>query len=275
MLLKEIGKKFSNINYLSKNAAKYTYFEEEQNNILIGQLAYLKGFISEEDVHQILDIQKSVPKPFGELCVEKGIITSNQMSDLLQLQLKNQCFLFNSLMPASQNRGEMNTKLDQFVDEELRKDQSAAGSKLFDTRFLNLIFKQTRTFLFHQGYFTNLESISSEFETADNHLNFSCELTSEDLESSYYLCLGLNKRIVTSIANARQEYYTNKIDSGEFQDIFIEIMFCLNYKITQVLRKLGHNIKHGASLAYVPHHRKCVSLKFNTIIDPIIIAVVK
>lgn len=273
MLLKDIGKKLANLNYFSSHADKLSNSKEDLNNIRIGQLAYLKGYLSEENVHQILDAQKTIPKQFGELCVEKGMMTSQQMYDLLQLQLKNQCFLFNSLIPAEKNRGEMSKKLNEFKDDVLCKDQSIVDTKLYDIHFLNSIFKQTRTFLFHQGYFTHIKSLSTEFETADNQLNFACELT-QDFGSSYYICLGLNERIVTSISNTRQECYSDRIDAGEYQDIFLEIMYCLNYQITQVLRKLGHSVKQGVALAHIPEYRQCVSIKLNTIIDPIEIAVV-
>ena len=82
------------------------------------------------------------------------------------------------------------------------------------------------------------------------------------------------KKSSSSIANSRQECYSNNIDAGQFQDIFIEIMYCLNYQIIQVLRKLGHNLKQGVALAHIPEYKQCVSIKFNTIIDPIEIAVV-
>ena len=261
------------MNYFSSTALKWDHSEEDQNNILIGQLAFLKGYMSEENVHQILDMQKTIPKPFGELCVEKGIMTSQQIFELLQLQLKNQCFLFNSLIPAVKNRHEMSKKLNKFKDDVLCKDHTIVDTKLYDIHFLNSIFKQTRTFLFHQGYYTQIQSISTEFEITDNQLNFACELK-QDFGSSYYICLGLNERIVSSIANARQECYSNIIDSGQFQDIFLEIMYCLNYKITHVLHKLGHSVKQGAALAHIPEYQQCVSIKFNTIIDPIEIAVV-
>lgn len=274
MLPREIGKRFANINYFSSNELKWDHSDEDQNNILIGQLAFLKGYMSEENVHQILEVQKTIPKPFGELCVERGIMTSQQMFDLLQLQLKNQCFLFNSLIPAVKNRSEMSKQLNQLKDDVLCNDESFIDSKLYDIHFLNSIFKQTRTFLFHQGYYTQTQSVSTEFETTANQLSFACELK-PDLGSSYYICLGLNERIVSSIANARQESYSNDIDSGEFQDIFIEIMYCLNYKITQILSKLGHNIKQGVAQAHIPEYRQCVSIKFNTIIDQIEIAIVK
>ena len=274
MLSREIGKKLANINYFSSYALSNEQSEDAQNNLLIGQLAFLKGYMSEENVHQILDVQKSIPKPFGELCVAKGMMTSVQMFELLQLQLKNQCFLFNSLIPAITNSSEMSKQLNQFKDDVLCNDQSIVDTKLFDIHFLNSIFKQTRTFLFHQGYFTQTESISTDINTSANQLNFACELK-PDFGESYYLCLGLNEKIVTSIANARQECYSSNIDSGEFQDIFNEIMYCLNYKIIQVLRKLGHNLKQGVALAHIPDHKQCVSIRFNTIIDPIQISVVR
>ena len=269
MLSREIGKKLASIDYFSS----HTQYEEEQNNLLIGQLAFLKGYMSEENVHQILDVQKTIPKPFGELCIAKGMMTSGQMFELLQLQLKNQCFLFNSLIPAVVNRSEMSKQLNQFKDDVMRNNESIVDTKLYDVHFLNTIFKQTRTFLFHQGYFTQTQSVSTEFETSESQLNFACELKS-DFGANYYICLGLNEKIVSSIANSRQECYSNNIDAGEYQDIFIEIMYCLNYRITQVLRKLGHNLKQGVALAHIPEYRQCVSIKFNTIIDPIEIAVV-
>ena len=273
MISREIGKKLANMNYFSSNTPNPSYSEEAQNNLLIGQLAFLKGYMSEENVHQILDVQKTLPKPFGELCVAKGMMTSVQMFELLQLQLKNQCFLFNSLIPEVINRSEMSKQLNEFKDDVLCNDQEIVDTKLFDIHFLNSIFKQTRTFLFHQGYFTQTQSISTEINTSADQLNFACELKS-DFGSSYYICLSLNEKIVTSIATSRQECYSSNLDSGQFQDIFIEIMYCLNYKITQLLRKLGHNLKQGVALAHIPEHRQCVSIRFNTIIDPIQISVV-
>ena len=103
-------------------------------------------------------------------------------------------------------------------------------------------------------------------------MNFACELK-PDVGSSYYFCLGLNKRIFYSIANSRQEAYSNHIDADEFQDIFLEIMNFLNYPITRILYKLGHNVKPGAALAHIPEHRQCVSIRFNTILYPVEIAV--
>ena len=273
MILGKIGKKLARLNYFSSNTHQLVKPQERQKTLPIGQLAFLKGYMSEENVCEIIYMQKRNPKPFGELCITKGMMTSQQMFELLQLQHKNQHNFLNANIPCVMDHDDMSKKLTRFKDNQLSNGRSIGNTKLDDYCFLNTIFTQIRTFLLHQGFSTQTLSISTNIESEPSHLSFAVELKS-GVDASYYICLSLNERIVSNIASALQASYTSQINTAEYQTIFSEILYCLTYKITRSLQKSGHNLKLGIAMAHIPEYRQCASIKLNTIVEPINISVV-
>ncbi len=55
----------------------------------LGALAFRHGLIGGDEIDAILDEQRRARRPFGQIAVERGFLTQEQVADLLKLQNLN------------------------------------------------------------------------------------------------------------------------------------------------------------------------------------------
>ena len=59
-----------------------------RENLLLGQLAVEEGYLSESQANTINREQRYSDKPFGAIGVQMGLLTTDQLDQLLELQNK-------------------------------------------------------------------------------------------------------------------------------------------------------------------------------------------
>ena len=275
MYLMHFGEYLSEKNIISYSQLEDITYSQKENRLMLAQLAFSSGYLSKQNLVQLLSENNDSPFCFTKDCMSRGLITSQQAQQLLYLQSKNHNILCQTL--SNQNvlsREDLCFHLEEFKNDILFRDDALINTlAIDDAPLMKLISMYLRNFFFNEGYATNIESVETELCCLSRNIDFATEIKLNN-DSKFFLCLRLNEFIVSTIAASRQRSYSNISNRSQFFELFTEIMFCLTYRITSKLRKLGHKVKQGTAQAYLPEYKHCLVLKCNTIVDPIEIAVV-
>ena len=265
-------------NLVTVNQLENCIAAQTVNKQIVGNYAVKKGFISDGVFRHLLTQEKHSTSQTTQLSNIDGFLSENQMFELLKYQAFNHNYLGVSLV----NLGYMTmtglkTHLSRFkqliietnnVDE--IEDSGQLGTKLFQKEVIN----RHRGYLFNTGYATELVSVSTDYHQDETKLNFATSLKL-NRKVTYYVGVSLEKDTLYNIAALKGQEYGITPGVGEMYEIFGQILFNLNYSICRNLKKNGLKLKHGAVQYYFPVWQDCITTRCRLLNEYIDISIMR
>ena len=234
------------------------------NNQIVGNYAVKKGFISDGLFRHLLTQQKQSTHKNTEICNIDGFISENQMFELLKYQAFNHNYLGVSLVNLGyMTVNSLKTHLGRFKkmiietnDFDEVENSGQLGTKLFQKEVID----RHRSYLFNTGYATELVSVSTEYRQDETKLNFATSLKL-NRRVTFFVGVSLEKDTLYNIAALKGQDYNITPGVGEMYEIFGQILFNLNYSICRNLKNKGIKLKHGAVQYYFPSCQDCITTR--------------
>lgn len=274
-------------NYLIQNGIiSQTQIDEairlqKEHRLLLGELGVRHGYFVQNDVDKVLAAQRESGRKFGELAIELGLITKTQLRDLLEAQSKNHFYLGEALIALGYlSQNDLYRYLADFKLATSAEHLKLADSlqDVFDHEVVEQFIKLVHEFFYNEGFVATATAVEKQLPPPNHYNVYSTQYSIKQRgffqKRSYYSISMLMLDSWHRLIGNKDAVVDNTNRPSTEQSVMAKLTD-LNELLCSRLRRLGYDCQHGPVQTIIPPFSHCLSIRYETSIEPIYVIYTK
>lgn len=245
---------------------------QKEHHILLGTLAVNKGYLSSQQVSLILDEQQKVNHKFGWLAVEKGFLSPEQVQELIREQGENHIYLGEALIRLGYvSMNKLQVHLNAFQQHLQGKEQAFAKclQHFPQAEILHRALGLIVEYFYRLGFVLKIKDMERHPDISSfNPVFLGTQNFSDRNQAFFGMQLSWNAaRLMAQGNDLRFEAGENQLQLFEATT---DAVNNLNFVLCEELQRLGYRVKPGAMHFVLPQQaQESVKILFHSMIGPL------